>query len=88
MLWIALCLPLMIVGVAIATLPLAWAIAHEHRTSSSTSSSTLPDHQVPSSAPLPLEGGRGNRGMNVCAVCSSVVLDSETHFRAVHVPAA
>ena len=31
MIWIALCLPLMVLGLAIATIPIIWAMIHEHR---------------------------------------------------------
>jgi len=79
MIWIALCLPLMIVGVAIALLPLIWAMVHERRSvGSGNLRRTLPG----SIAPLPMENSNG--AISVCAICSSVVLDIDTHVRAVH----
>ena len=79
MIWIALCLPLMIVGVAIALLPLIWAMVHERRSvGSGNIRSTLPG----SITPLPMENSNG--AISVCAICSSVVLDIDTHVRAVH----
>jgi len=79
MIWIALCLPLMIVGVAIATLPLIWAMVHERRFGSGDRPGG--DLAAPMSS-LPME--RPVAELNVCAVCSSVVTDVEAHVRAVH----
>jgi uncharacterized membrane protein len=79
MIWIALCLPLMIVGVAIATLPLIWAMVHERRFGSGER--PCGDRAAPI-ASLPME--RPVAEMSVCAMCSSVVTDVEAHVRAIH----
>ena len=79
MIWIALCLPLMILGVVIAILPLVWAMAHERR----WGSNEVPRVEMaePVTA-VPVENA--NAELAVCAVCSSVVHDVDAHFRAVH----
>ena len=79
MIWIALCLPLMILGVAIAILPLVWAMAHERRSGGNEVSRAELPEPVTS---VPVE--RADAELTVCAVCSSVVHDVDAHFRAVH----
>ena len=82
MTWIAICIPLMIIAIAVATVPLVWAMVHQHRYGSSdgprrsgTEASIRPTSMAPAAS-------------NVCTVCSAVVADVLGHRRAIHVEAA
>ena len=83
MIWIALCLPLMVLGLAIATIPIIWAIIHEHRYGSAEKSRLKPLEAVEQPWLATLDAD-----MTVCTVCSSVVADLNSHKRAVHHRAA
>jgi len=83
MIWIALCLPLMVLGLAIATMPIIWAMIHEHRYGSAEKPRLKPLEVVEQPSVRTL-----NAEMTVCTVCSSVVADLNSHKRAVHHRAA
>ena len=83
MIWIALCLPLMVLGVAIATIPIVWAMIHEHRYGSAEKPrlKRLEVVKQPSLTTFDAD-------MAVCTVCSSIVTDLSVHTLAVHHSAA
>ena len=84
MIWIALSLPLMVLGLAIATVPIIWAMVQEHRYGTA---------EKPRPKRLEKVGERPSfttldADMTVCTVCRSVVTDLSSHTRAVHHRAA
>jgi hypothetical protein len=76
MVWLALCLPLMIVGIAIATVPLIHAFHHQHRYGLEMKPRSEPPRNTQRSV-----------GTTVCPDCAAVVVDQKTHTEAVHQPA-
>jgi hypothetical protein len=69
----------MLLGIAIATLPLIGAMVHTHRYGSDEAPRPEPVHVVEQGPPTTLQPT-----LPVCAVCSSVVADLSSHSRAVH----
>jgi hypothetical protein len=81
MIWIALCVPLMILGIAVATVPIIVAMVHEHRYGNAGRPRfKRPEVRAPLSTLVD--------DVTVCTVCSSVVADLASHERAVHDRAA
>ncbi len=77
--WIAICVPLMVVGIAIATVPLAVACHHQHK------------YGTHGSNPHALEATRqqatapGQTGSHiVCPNCTALVADQSIHDRSIH----
>ena len=83
MIWIAICLPVMVLAIAIATLPIIWAMVHERR----YGSAEKPGNQ-PFDVMEHLRLRSIDADMTVCSVCSSVVADLNCHRRAAHDSAA
>jgi hypothetical protein len=80
MAWLAICLPVMAVGVAIATVPLAIATRHQHKYGHHGSN---PHHRgVAASAPAPMP--TSDPGWTVCPNCTAVVADQAIHDSTVH----
>jgi hypothetical protein len=77
--WVAVCIPLMVLGVAIATLPLAYGCYHQHKYGTHGSN---PDslHSARLRAPSPGQSGR----QTVCPNCSALVVDQAMHESSVH----
>ncbi len=78
MAWLAICLPLMIIGIAIATVPIIYAMHHQHRYGMDVK--PRPDTQQRVIAP----GIQNSAGWTVCSDCSTIVVDPEDHARALH----
>lgn len=79
MAWLAICLPLMVVGVTIATAPLVYACHHQHR------------HGTHGSDPYSREATRAAAtsaekigSHNVCPNCAALVVDQATHDSSMH----
>jgi hypothetical protein len=79
MVWLAICLPLMLVGIAIATVPLAYACSHQHRYGSHGAD---PHSRAASRAVV--ESAQGIDSPDVCPRCSALVLDQTTHENSAH----
>jgi len=79
MAWLAICVPLMVVGVAVATVPLAYATHHQHtyghhgsdphRRAASRTAATAPTEIV---------------SPRVCPDCAALVTDQSMHDNSVH----
>ena len=77
--WLAICIPFMVVGVAVATLPLAYATHHQHRYG--PNSSDPQRRKAPRTAAM----SRGAIGSStVCPECAAVVVDAKMHEESVH----
>ena len=80
--WLILCIPLMIVGIAVATVPLVVMTRHQHK------------HDL-HEGPRPLAGPvtrlnptvHDSSSWTVCGECSAVVANQVIHNRSVHVTA-
>ena len=78
--WLVICLPLMIIGIAVATVPLLLVTRHQH------------EHDL-HEGPRPRAGmvARSHQTVadssswTVCSDCSAVVADLETHKSSAHV---
>ena len=68
----AVLIPLMIFGIAIATVPIIYAMHHQHRYDMDVKPRWEPPKAVEPT---------------VCPECSAMVLDQEVHFGAVHAEA-
>jgi tryptophan-rich sensory protein len=65
----AVLIPLMIIGIAIASVPIIYAMHHQHR----YDMDVKPRWEPPKAA-----------APTVCPQCSAMILDEEVHIRAVH----
>jgi len=79
---LAICVPVMIVAVAIATVPIIWAIHHHHRYGSGEK--PRPQESGGQTARLP----RVAVPWSTCPECASVVADLGIHSVAIHRAAA
>ena len=77
--WIAICVPLMVVGVAIATVPLAYGCYHQHKYGSHGSD---PHSREASRIPATSPGQIGFT--TVCPNCTALVSDQAMHDSSVH----
>jgi hypothetical protein len=77
--WLAICIPFMLVGVAVATLPLAYATHHQHRYGPNNSDPQR--RKAPRQAALP-PGTIGSS--SVCPRCAALVVDRKMHDTSVH----
>ncbi len=82
MAWLAICLPLMAVGIAIATLPLAYATHHQH-TYGHHGSDPLRRGSPRTAATSPEQMG----SHTVCPNCTALVADQTMHDSSVHATA-
>ena len=82
MVWLAICLPVMIIGVAIATVPLIYGTYH-HRENG------LREEPRPWAGPVTRLSPTVHDSSKwmVCGECSAVVADQVIHNRSVHVTA-
>jgi hypothetical protein len=78
--WIAICLPLMAVGVGIATVPLLFATHHQHTYGPHGSDPLRRD--APGSVPTSAAAQESN--WTVCPRCSAVVVNQAIHDGTVH----
>ena len=82
--WIAVCVPLMVIGVAIATVPLVYATHHQHRYGHHEAD---PQRRAATYA-VGTSSGLSNSDWTVCRQCTALVVDRATHERAVHQPSS
>jgi len=82
MYWLVICLPLMIIGVAIATVPLLLATHHQHKHDRTEEYRPLAGRVA-----LPNRIADNSSSWTVCSDCSAVVADVVTHKSSVHVTA-
>jgi hypothetical protein len=82
MTWLFVCIPLMVVAVLVATVPLVVATRHQHKyghhgsrpgAQGATGGPSRPTTAVPSRSA-------------VCPTCSALVIDQAAHDESVHVP--
>ncbi len=83
MAWFAICLPLMAIGVAIATVPLAYATHHQHRYGHHGSD----PHCRGATGTAAMSTGQSGSDWTVCPNCSAVVVDQALHDGFVHAAA-
>jgi hypothetical protein len=80
MAWLSICLPLMIIGIAIATIPLIYAIHHQHRYGLESKPRPNTQHNIA------VREGQNGAGLLICPECSAFIMDREIHSGAVHQP--
>ena len=80
MTWLAICLPLMVIGLAIATVPIVYAMHHQHRYGLDVK--PRPETGTTSGPPTTTGGSE----LVVCPDCSALIMDRGIHARAVHRP--
>ncbi len=80
MAWFAICLPLMVVGVAIATVPLAYATHHQHRYGHHGSD----PHRRDAPGSVPSSAASVGSNLTACPNCAALVVDKAIHDSAVH----
>jgi hypothetical protein len=85
MAWLAICLPLMAIGVAIAIIPLVFATHHQHKYGHHGSHPGRDDATTSAVAWTPVEevASRGS----VCPSCTALVVDQTRHDSVVHAAA-
>ncbi len=83
MAWLAICLPLMAVGVAIATVPLVFATHHQHRYGHHGSD----PHRRSAPGSVPTSTATIDSNWTVCPNCTAVVADQAIHESAAHATA-
>ena len=82
MAWLAICVPLMALGVAVATIPLAYATHHQHTYGHHGSD---PYHRGASRTAASSPGQTASH--SVCPNCAALVVDQSTHDNSVHATA-
>ena len=82
MVWLAICLPVMIIGVAIATVPLIYGTYHQHK-------HDLHEGPRPWAGPVTRLNPtvHDSPSWTVCGECSAVVADQVIHNSSVHLAA-
>ena len=83
MTWIAYCLPLMAVGIAIATVPLLFATHHQHTYGHHGSD----PHRRRAPGSVPTATAAQDSNWTVCPRCNAVVVDQAIHDSTVHASA-
>ena len=79
MAWLAICIPLMLIGVLIAVIPLCFATHHQHKYGHHGS---YPDQRtMQSTAPTPTSH------LTVCPRCTALVADGAIHESSLHAAA-
>jgi hypothetical protein len=82
MAWLAICLPLMALAVAVATVPLAYATHHQHKYGPQGSD---PHSREAQRAAAASNGRVGSHA--VCPNCAALVVDQTMHDQSVHATA-
>jgi hypothetical protein len=77
--WIAVVVPLMVVGVAVATVPLAYACHHQHKYGAHGSDPHRREASRAAATPLGQVGSSA-----VCPNCAALVVDQAMHDSSVH----
>ena len=80
MAWLAVCIPLMVVGVAVATVPLAFGTHHQQKYGHH---GTRPVPQEPSGSLL-TPSAISSSNLTLCPSCSAIVADQSLHQNSVH----
>jgi hypothetical protein len=81
--WVAVCVPLMVLGVAIATIPVLYATHHQHRYGHHESD----PHRRGAPSSMPASAATTASQWTVCPNCAAVVVDEAIHFDTVHATA-
>jgi len=84
MTWLVACIPLMVIGVLVALVPLGVATRHQHRYGHQGS---RPDMRPATLGSLTLAAPIRPEGV-VCPTCSAFVVDQTAHDDSVHVTVA
>jgi len=79
MYWVAICLPLMIIGITIAIAPLLLATHHQHKHDRHDGLRPRAGTVIP-----PVRTVDDSSRWTVCSDCSAVVADQVTHKSSVH----
>jgi hypothetical protein len=80
MAWLAICIPLMLVGVLIAIIPLCFATHHQHKYGHHGS---YPDRQTARRS-----AATSTAGVSTCPTCTALVADQAIHESSVHAAVA
>ena len=81
MAWLAICIPLMLIGVLIAVVPLCFATHHQHKYGHHGSYPDSPQTERASALPP-------TAGVSTCPTCTALVADQAIHESSVHAAAA
>jgi len=79
MAWLAFCIPLMLIAVLIAVIPLCFATHHQHKYGHHGS---YPDPQVARGSAV-----TSTAEVSTCPTCTALVADQAIHERSVHAAA-